>query len=126
MLMEVTHERNSPQATGTGQEQGQYCKTEEWSIAMGRHPDHRQNDQRHSDDTPGDSDAPTRHLLSDRPPEPTNRNGEASKSKDEEPEIADSEDDERHGQQQTATEGTDRQSTLASCDRALTPGYRNR
>ncbi len=99
MLMEVAHQRSSPQATGASQEQGQYGKTEEWSIAMGRLPDDRQNDQGHPDDAPGDSEASSGHLLSDRPPEPTNRNGEAGKSEDEEPEITDSEDDERHGQQ---------------------------
>ncbi len=93
---------------------------------MGRHPEDRQNDQGHPDDPPGDSDTPTRHLLSDRPPEPTNRNGEAGEAEDEEPEITDGEDDERHGQQQTATKGPERQSTLASCDRTLTPVHRIR
>jgi hypothetical protein len=124
--MEVTHERCSPHATCTDQEQGQYCNAKEWSIGMGRHPDHGQNDQGHPDGTSGDSKASTRHLLGDRPPEPTNRNGEAGKPKDEESEITDSEDDERHGEQQTATEGTQRQSALGSGDWSVTPSHRNR
>jgi len=81
--MEIAPECSPTTTDGTSQEQDEQHEPEQRSISVGRCPEGCQDDQGHTDDAPGDSDALTGHSLGHRPPQTADRDGEADERKDE-------------------------------------------
>ena len=103
----MTSERRPPETESTAQEYGEQHESEQRVIGVGCRRDDRQAHHDHTDDTPGHSESPTGHSLGYYPPETADRDGEADKGKDQIAEMADAEDHDRHGQEQTAGERAD-------------------